>query len=79
MSQTVSQALMGLPQITQPPIPLLIRGDLMPSEEKTEMETDELESAIDEPECEPPAPGTEEPSIQDHIPSPSKFLFCFLK
>lgn len=60
--------------ITSSTIPLTVRGDLMPSEDSAEMEMDHQESSIQEAESEPPAPGTEELSI-DHAPNPSKFLF----
>lgn len=82
INQPVIPPSMGLPPvppINQPPVPLSIRGDLMPLDEKIEMEIDQEESGIQEPECEPPAPGTEEPPIQDLAPTPSKFLFCFFK
>lgn len=69
---------MGLTPINQSSMALSIRNDLMPSEMKEEMETDPEEFAIAEAECEPPAPGTEEPPIEDMAPSPSKFLLFFL-
>lgn len=69
----IAQPPIGLPliaAITQCTHPLAIRSDLMPS---TDLEMDHQDS-VQEPESEPPAPGTEELSIEELAPSPSKFL-----
>lgn len=61
-----------VPPISQPTHPLSIRSDLMPTE-STDLEMDHQDS-VQEPECEPPAPGTEELPIEEIAPTPSKFL-----
>lgn len=76
----IPQPPIGLPAVTPiapSTIPLAVRGDLMPPEDLSEMDMDQQESSIHETESEPPAPGTEELSI-DHAPSPSKFSLQFI-
>lgn len=82
--QPINQVIMNQPVISPPPIglpivapiiqptnTLSIRSDLMPSE-STDLEMDH-QDFLQEPECEPPAPGTEELPIEEIAPTPSKF------
>lgn len=73
----ISQQPLGLPSVptmTPPSMPITVRADLMPPEEADEVPMDQQECSNQEPECEPPAPGTEEIPMEEHAPSPSKFL-----